>query len=252
MRSRADAAPSWLWTAALGDPGQTLTLDDDAAHHLVRVCRARLGDVVSLTDGAGGHARAEVIALRPQVAARVLALDREPLPAARVLACGAPEGERADWMVEKLAELGVTAFQPLDLARAGWRIGEPRLERWRRLARAALGQSRGRHLMRVLPPLRLEAWLESGAGVGAGAGEAAPGRWVGDPGGAAPPVAGFGPGAPWCGLIGPSPGFEERERRSIEAGGFRAIRLADSRLRTETAAVAMAALRAALGAGAGD
>lgn len=251
MRSRADAAPSWLWTATLGGPGETLALDAEAAHHLVRVCRARAGDAVSLTDGAGGLARAEVAALRPQVVVRVLALDREAPPAPRCLACGAPEGERADWMVEKLAELGITSFQPVDLARAGWRIGESRMERWRRLARAALGQSRGRHLMRILPPLRLAAWLEAGAGLVGMEGDREAARWVGDPDGAWPNGTPSGPATGWCGLVGAAPGFEERERRSIEARGFRPIRLADSRLRTETAAVAMAAVRAALGSGAG-
>jgi len=239
MRSRADAAPSWLWVAELGDPGAALTLDDEAAHHLVRVCRARLGDVVSLTDGRGAHARAEVTSLRPAVEARVLELDREPPRTPRVLGCGAPEGERADWMVEKLAELGITVFQPVDADRATWRIGDSRLERWRRLARAALGQSRGRHLMEVRPPIRLESWFEV-AGT-------SPSPWVGDPEGVAAREAGFRGEDAWAGLVGPSAGFDERERRALEGQGFRAIRLAGSRLRTETAAVAMAAVIAAVG-----
>ena len=240
MRSRADAAPAWLWTAELGGPGETILLDAEVAHHLVRVCRARAGDAVSLTDGCGALARAEVATLRPQATVRVIEVDRAASPPGRSLACGAPEGERADWMVEKLAELGITTFQPLETARAGWRIGGPRLERWRRLARAALGQSRGRFLMEVRPPVGLEAWL-------------APERrdraclWVADPEGTTPGSAARDPSKAWVGLIGPSAGFDDRERSAIAARGFEAIRLAGTRLRTETAAIAMASATAAWG-----
>jgi RsmE family RNA methyltransferase len=97
--------------------------------------------------------------------------------------------------------------------------------------------------MQVLPPLRLEAWLESRSEDGAGA------RWVGDAEGSAVPRDAPAQGEPWLGLVGPSPGFDERERRAIGARGFQPIRLADRRLRTETAAVAMAAVRAAFGGG---
>src|SRR5204863_4950406 len=72
---------------------------------------------------------------------------------------GAPERGRADWMVEKLAELGVTTFQPIDTERSHWAKAEVRLERWRRLARAALRQSRRSFELETREPIALSAAL---------------------------------------------------------------------------------------------
>src|SRR5207237_366096 len=108
--------------------------------------------------------------------------------------------ERGDWLVEKLAEIGVELWQPLDCERARWRAGEARLERWRRLARAALCQSRQVWEMEILEPIPVTG-LASRSGGGA--------KWLAGPAGAARPlrmgssslrvdsgVARAGPGSP--------------------------------------------------------
>jgi RsmE family RNA methyltransferase len=68
------------------------------------------------------------------------------------------------------------------------------------------------------------------------------------------PVAGHSPGAdgPAVAAIGPAAGFTEPERKALRGSGFVPVRLADRRLRTETAAVAVAALWAAARSAAGD
>jgi len=47
-----------------------------------------------------------------------------------IVACGAPEKDRADWLVEKLAELGVSELQPLECARGGWERFAARRDRF--------------------------------------------------------------------------------------------------------------------------
>ena len=47
-------------------------------------------------------------------------------------------------------------------------------------------------------------------------------------------------GTPVTGAVGPSSGFSDDERKMLSECGFRAIRLAGTRLRTETAALALA------------
>src|SRR6185295_14820976 len=97
MRSRADAVPAFVWVPEIPPDGATLVLDDATIHHVRRVCRARPGDSVALTDGHGVRAHGALDANgRVVIATRRI----EPAPAPAVLACGAPEGERADWLIE--------------------------------------------------------------------------------------------------------------------------------------------------------
>ncbi|NOT34622.1 MAG: RsmE family RNA methyltransferase [Candidatus Eisenbacteria bacterium] len=234
MRSRADAPPAWLWVRALALRGESLALDAEASHHVARVWRAREEQALVLTDGLGGVAHAIVESLRPGVVVRVESVEQRAAPRPLVVWCGAPEGDRGDWLVEKLAELGVTRLIPIDTSRASWRAAPTRLARWERLTRAALEQSRGAFRLAVSAPCSLESALAS---LPEGAA-----RWLADPEGR---VAELGAGVPLAGVVvavGPAPGFDSDERSSLLARGFMAMSLGRSRLRAETAAMVAAAL----------
>jgi RsmE family RNA methyltransferase len=168
--------------------------------------------------------------VRGEVTARVESLDRRsPQRRARVL-CGAPEGQRADWMVEKLAEFGIERVVLVDCARGRWPEATTRLERLRRVAVAALRQSRRRWLMSTDAPLAL---AEAVARVPVEAS-----RWLAAESGTAPPRAaseGLSVGA-----VGPAGGFTAEEAGLLESAGFTPMALADGRLRSETAAIAWA------------
>jgi 16S rRNA (uracil1498-N3)-methyltransferase len=222
----ADAAPSRVWVAALPPVGSTLELSADESHYLVRVCRVRPGARVDATDGCGRVAELVVRATGRVVAAEVNSLDAQPRRRCAWVCCGAPEGERADWLVEKLAELGVAVFQPVDCERGAWRATPARLERWRRLARAALRQSRQAWLLDVREPLPIERLSDILPAGGT--------RSVADPAGAAW-ITDFG--EPCVIAVGPSGGLSGSEKDALRALEFRPIRLGDSRLRTETAAL---------------
>jgi 16S rRNA (uracil1498-N3)-methyltransferase len=220
--------------------GARFTLVDEEAHYVTRVVRAREHERVTASDGAGLVATLRIEQLRP---ALVLVLEsareHEPPPPARVI-CGAPEGERGDWLVEKLAELGVTHLHAVDTERAQWPAR--RDERWERLAVAALRQSRSAWRMSI---------MRTGGLVEAMAAAREKTRWLADPEGR--PAAGFPGGeGPAVVAVGPAPGFSDSERKALRGSGFEPVRLAGSRLRTETAAVAVAALWAAARSAAGD
>jgi 16S rRNA (uracil1498-N3)-methyltransferase len=241
MRSPADAVPSWVWVPELATVDAIVELDAAAAHHVHRVCRARAGDALVLSDGAGQIAEGRLEDVKPRSRVRVTHVRRIPPPPDAVLWCGEPERDRADWLVEKLAELGLTAFQPVRTERARWEAVERRRERWDRLALAALQQSRGAWRMSIEPARDLAELLANDAASGA--------CWLADAAGNPPePTV---PGAPWTGAVGPSPGWTPDERGSLVARGFQPIRLAQRRLRSETAGVALASMWAARGA-AGD
>lgn len=235
----ADAAPAFVLIERLPAPGEETLLDGDAAHYLSRVVRARPGERVTATDGAGTVATLEVLESRPTVCVIGGQHRSVPRPAERVLLCGAPEGDRADWMVEKLAELGVGRLVLIECERAKWERAEGKLERWSRLAAAALRQSQSAWLMRIEGPLALATAI-------AGA-QSAVARWVALPGAGTVRLS-REDGASWC-VVGPSPGFSEGEVKRLQESGFAPAGLGPSRLRTETAALTVAALWQAGGAG---
>ncbi len=239
MPSRAEAVPSFLWVEALPAAGRRLALGAENSHYLSRVCRARPGGQVTLTDGRGGLARARLVEVGARTVAEVEAVEWAQALRRATLLCGAPEGERADWMVEKLAELGIGVLQPIECQRATWTRWESKLRRWRRLATAALRQSHRRFLLEIRPPATLCAAV---AALSEGSR-----RLVADAGGepaARVRVPGDGDSV---GAIGPAAGLIEAERASLVAAGFEPIALADGRLRTETAAIAWAVWWAAGG-----
>ena len=130
----AETSPSLLLVEDLPGVGRRVALPEDESHYLIRVCRARPGDRVSATDGRGALATLRMVEGGREAVVEVETCARsERTRVARVL-CGPPEGERGDWMIEKLAELGVAVFQPLDCERGGWERMKGRAERWRRLA----------------------------------------------------------------------------------------------------------------------
>ncbi|MEO5617137.1 MAG: RsmE family RNA methyltransferase [Candidatus Eisenbacteria bacterium] len=225
-----EGIPALLWLPGLALAGPEFALDGDDAHYVARVCRAQVGDILHATDGAGTRASLSVAAVRGEVRVRLGETRRESQPPRAIVASGAPEKDRADWLVEKIAELGVTEFQPLECERAGWERFAARRERLGRLAVAALRQSRRAWLLRIREPLDPAGWTDSLAGAGR--------RWLADP---------AGHSADWSAgselevvAIGPSAGFSPGERDLLATAEFQPVRLSSGRLRTETAAVAWA------------
>ena len=101
--------------ASLNDGIAVLT--DAEARHLTRVMRKKVGDEADLFDGSGKEYRARIESIaRDRVELTVLETredDREPdLALTAIMAL--PKGDRQKWAIEKLTELGVRRFIPLD------------------------------------------------------------------------------------------------------------------------------------------
>lgn len=234
MRSAADGAPSFVHLPGLASAAGEIVIEGAEAHYLRRVVRVRAGETVTGSDGAGTLAELLVREAGEVVRAEVRARHAVARATSLELWCGAPEGDRADWLVEKLGELGVATLRPVDCERGRWDRASRRAERWERLAVAAMRQSRSAFRLAILPSGPLAEALAGGAVPGP--------AFLADPGGR--PFA-HGPGAGPQSVrvaVGPSGGFSEGELKRLEDNGFVPTRLAESRLRTETAALAIAAL----------
>jgi 16S rRNA (uracil1498-N3)-methyltransferase len=216
-----------------------LALGPEESHHLLRVHRAAVGAPFEATDGRGFlyHCVLESVD-RGRALARV---DQRiegagELPVEIRLIVGLPDAGRAEAVVEHAVPLGVSAIDFAVCARSGREtLGEKRLERLGRIARASLKQS-GRTR---LPQLRSSASMESALA----AFEPADFRLVADPAGARRiPAAGRRIQDVVVLAVGPPGGFIDWELGVLRGAEYHAISLGPSRLTTETAALTLLAL----------
>ena len=244
-------------------------LDADDRRHLVSVLRLREGEAVSLVDG---HGWRQACTFGP---GGKLEPDGEPVweppgrPAVTV-AFAVPKGDRAEWAVQKLTEIGVDRIVLIAAQRSvvrwsGDRAGR-HLERLRAVARAATCQSRRAWLPAVEGPVTLAELAAQAVALPAASGGVAPSAASGGRassatvGGGLPPAggeAGIGPigplavaepgGAPPALtlptlVVGPEGGWAPSELDL----DLPKVGLGPTVLRTETAAVVGATLLTAL------
>jgi len=201
-------------------------IEGDEARHLTKSLRLAPGDECVATDGDGTVARLVLREIdRRGLAADVLERVQVDPPPFRLWLAAEAEGARADWLVEKAVELGAWGFCPLE-------IPEPsRLERWRRLARAALKQSLGAWSLRFAADRPALATAASGVFSGG---------WLGDPSGHDPLAEVLPAQGDWLLVSGPPGGFAPAAETAFRAlPGVRPVTLGARRLRAETAALAL-------------
>src|SRR5437899_1454606 len=107
-------------------------LEGPEARHLATVCRLHPGDQVCLFNGDGHQYSAVVQAVKRQdVALEVRAVESpvRELPFQLEVAAPLPRGDRAQFLLEKLTELGVTSYVPLHTQRSVVHPGEGKLDK---------------------------------------------------------------------------------------------------------------------------
>lgn len=240
-------------------------LTPEDAHHLSAVLRLRPGEVVVVSDGAGSYGGCRVTATGGDAglghasppgsqaagggAARPgrrrgrplgigLQRDSDVITTARsepqlTVGFSLAKGDRTDWAVAKLTELGVDRIVPLVCERTAVRCSPQAAarqhERLRRIAREASMQSRRVWLPEILEVLTFaEAVARLGGGIA-----------LAEPGGCSPSLS-----RPIV-LVGPEGGFSPAELTM----GRPHVGLGETILRVETAAVAAGTILTGLRAG---
>ena len=216
-----------------GTRGGVCRLDENEAHHL-RVRRAQAGERVALRDGVGLVGSGTLARDGEAWAVEIERTESAPRPPELVLAVGAGDRDRFAWLVEKAAELGVTAIVPIETSRTAGvatRLTARHLEKLRRQALEAIKQSGTPWATLVEDPATLERFLA----------EPRPGeKWLADAVGRSPaPTLGADPVIV---LVGPEGGFAAEEREAAIAAGYHPMKLGAHTLRFETAAIAAAAV----------
>ncbi len=222
--------------------GDVAVLTGDQAHHAVNVMRFQAGDQLVLFDGEGSEANCTILlASKKQLEARVESSDHFPRPQGRTLAIAValPKGDRQKFLVEKLVELGVDFLIPLQTNRG---VAEPNAKARGRLERQiieATKQCERRWLMQLEPAMSIDQlanWTADGSLNQVQ-------RVYGDPyeGDSISKIV----REDWTEfvvLIGPEGGFTDDELVAAKRLGFQPMRIGNSILRVETAAMAAAAI----------
>ena len=221
-------------------PGD-FVLDGPEAHHLATVRRFVAGDRLVLFNGDGHDYPAEVVSVGKKTAVlSILAatpIDRE-LPRPLLVAAALPKGDRAEFLIEKLTEIGTTEFIPLQTERSIVSPREARLEKFSRIVIESSKQC-GRNRLMTIHPVRSFRELLTGSSLPRH-------RWLLH-------TAALGRSeSDWCNVqdgvllaIGPEGGFTPGEVQAADAAGFRVLGLGPRQLRIETAAIVTAGMVAA-------
>ncbi|MBP7669063.1 MAG: 16S rRNA (uracil(1498)-N(3))-methyltransferase [Candidatus Eisenbacteria bacterium] len=225
--------------------GGEIALDESESQHASRAIRVRPGDRVRVVDGEGRAGSGEVTSIaRRGVRVRLLEARDEETEEACAWELALPwlrSPARIDWAIEKATELGCRALHIYSAERcvtAGALPSETRLERWRAVARAAMKQSGRSYCPRVAHRGSLTALLSGW--------DERPRLLIGDArGGDFARLDPFRADERLLLLVGPEGGWTSEERATLARAGVERVRLGAFRLRSESAAIALAALVAA-------
>lgn len=221
-------------------PGAT-TLPRDTSHHLKTVLRLREGMEIVVCDGAGGCCLCRIDHLDAKATrVQVLKSWQEVETALSIqLLQGLPHSDKFDLILQKNTELGVARFVPLRCERCQFSLPPAKearkVERWRKIVTEAARQSGRSWLPQIESPqslaqavaeceseLKLVLWEEAHT-----------------------PLVEVLPSVPPASVaivVGPEGGLSRQEIASAQAAGFVTVGLGPRILRTETAALALAAI----------
>lgn len=211
----------------------SVTLDPNEAHHVRDVLRLASGEPIELFDAQGRKASAMLDRIdHEHVTAIVDRIDEQELRKTIVVASAVPKNERADWLIEKLSEIGVARWIPLKTARSIVHpSGSSKFDRWRRIAIESAKQSRRAGVMEIadLTPIEALALADTTAIL----------------------LSTRGSPSPLCTLlqrgsmtllVGPEGGWTEAETTQLLERGAIEASLTPTILRLETAAVVAAGI----------
>lgn len=211
-----------------------LTIDGEEFHHVARVMRYRVGDELEIVDGSGGLFFGRIAVVRDRsLQVAVLRVENAPRPLPRVvIAASLTKGHAMNWMIEKLCEMGVDEVWPLVCERTDAAYGGGQLPRWQKISAQALKVNKKYWLTRIHPPVAPAELIASTAAI--------PARILLDLEGSRRLQS---PSAfPALAVIGPPGDFSAGERERFRAAGFVPALVNDAILKTETAALAAAAI----------
>lgn len=221
---------------------QKVSIDGNDAHHISRVMRMQPGQEIIVCNQERQAFLAELTSVDNDLVTAILieALTAETeLPARIILVQGLPKGDKFEFIIQKVTELGVDTIIPWASERAIVKLDEKKaakkLQRWQAIAKEAAEQSHRVMVPTIEAPQTMKQLLTQAerADVVLVAYEelthagSAMEHWA----------AQVAAGMTVLVVIGPEGGISAGEFAALQAAGSRSIQLGKRILRTETAAL---------------
>lgn len=211
-----------------------IILEGDDAHHLGTVRRIVSGEIVTLFNG-DGFEYSSVVESVSKRSTLLKVMERRYAERETnryvTIASALPKGDRFDFLIEKLVELGCSNFIPLFTNRTVVKPNEDKRKKWERAVIEASKQCGRNRLMTIAAPQRFDSLITSVSGD----------RYVLHTGGqqtfhqipcSEPITIAIGPEGGWC----------EEEISAAKNAGWLIASLGSRILRIETAALAATTL----------
>jgi 16S rRNA (uracil1498-N3)-methyltransferase len=215
----------------------TVTLDADSAKHIWQVLRMEADDKVILTDGKGTAAEGSIhTAERHKCNVSLEKISFHPRNGniLHLGVCFTKNNSRNEWLLEKATELGVASIIPIAAARS--EKTHVRHDRWHKILQSAILQSKQYYLPDLAEVTPFAKVLKQYEGIEqrliAHCNTDAEKRPLSET---------LKPAAQTILLIGPEGDFTEEEVNLSKEHGIKPVSLGVQRLRTETAAISVAA-----------
>jgi len=213
---------------------QSVTITGDELFHLRNVNRAKPGDEIEVIDGKGSLYYGRLRDIGREVAAvDIYKQENLPKPPVRVVVAPSLIKKKAmHLMVEKLAEIGVDEIRPVIFTHTDEKFSPGMLKKWQLIAIQSLKVNKRLWASGIFPPVTLEQLLSQVGPMAT--------NLVLDIAGQ--PLNGLSLTLPALAIIGPPGDFIDQERLLLRDKGFFLARINDCILKTDTAALSIAAI----------
>lgn len=227
---------------------ETIILDGAEHRHLSKVMRAKKGEMITVTDGAGMAYDCFIARIgRAETELGIVNRSRERGEPSRTvtLAVGISTSSKFDVILHMCCEIGVSAFAPLLTEKGKVKLEDEerqrrKLTRWREALKASIKQCERSRLPEIAPPQQLADFLTRQR-------ESRNLRVIAHPAvteaqSTEARTALRESASPLTLLVGPEAGFSDAEFQLAVRCGFLPLTVGERTLRAETAAPALAAL----------
>ena len=139
-------------------------MDKQQLHYIVTVRRFAVNDEINLFDGLGNSFKGKITEIsNNQLKGIIINKTSFIKPAVEVyLYCAIAKGERAEWLIEKAAEIGITKFIPLITKRSViTSLSENKYERFNKISLSASCQCGRADIMKIEKPVIFEETLKN-------------------------------------------------------------------------------------------
>lgn len=213
-------------------------LNEDETRHLRDVLRLRIGDEVSVFDGAGRELMGTIASIGKRSSEIIIVEEIEPAsaesPLDLTIAAAVVNGDKYDIVVQKAVELGVNKLIPLITIRCDVKVKDAarRLERWRRIALEATKQCGRAKLMQITEPFGFAELIANSIAEDVVLFSERDGL----------DFSSIKPDKRTTALFGPKGGWDDTELEAAGTKGIKIVTLGGRILRAETAAIGITAI----------